>query len=160
MQLFLPNKFNQSACAVCEIWSGSLRLKGLERGLPQGTKVGPLGFQAIINDAATDIAPKKVLKCVDDIMLAENRTHPAPSKLQEALDVFFEVDQCQQTEFESHQVSFPPNMFKTDVPSPTVLKINDTPVEYVSEAKILGIWIKDNLKLDKNITEITKRANH
>ena len=33
--------------------------KVLKRGLPQGTKVGPLGFQAIINDAAKDIAPKK-----------------------------------------------------------------------------------------------------
>ena len=34
--------------------------KVLKGGLPQGAKVGPLGFQAIINDAATDIAPKNV----------------------------------------------------------------------------------------------------
>ena len=49
--------------------------------------------------------------------------------------------------------------FKTDVPPPTVLKINDTPLDYVSEANILGIWIQDNLKWDKNIAEIIKKAN-
>ena len=54
--------------------------KVLKGGLPQGTKVGPLGFQAIINDAATDIAPKKCWKYVDDLTLAENRTHPSSTK--------------------------------------------------------------------------------
>ena len=34
----------------------------LKGGLPQGTEVGPLELQAIINDAATDIAPQKVLE--------------------------------------------------------------------------------------------------
>ena len=29
----------------------------------------------------------------------------------------------------------------------------------VRQIKILGIWIQDNLKWDKNITEITKKAN-
>ena len=43
--------------------------KVLKGGLPQGTKVGPLGFQAIINDAATDIAPQKCWKYVDNLTL-------------------------------------------------------------------------------------------
>ena len=36
--------------------------KVLKGGLPQGTKADPLGFQDIINDIATDIAPNKVLE--------------------------------------------------------------------------------------------------
>ena len=50
---------------------------------PQSTKVGPLGFQAII-------APISVGNNVDDLTLAENRTHPSPcspSKLRDLDDV-------------------------------------------------------------------------
>ena len=43
-----------------------------------------------------------------------------------------------QTEFESHQVADPPSMFLKTAP-PTVLKFNDTPLDYVIEAKILLI---------------------
>ena len=39
------------------------------------------------------------------------------------------------------------------------MTVNDTPLDYVSETKILGIWIQDNLKWDKNNAEITKKAN-
>ena len=80
---------------------------------------------------------------MDDLTLAENRTH---SKLQEVLDDFskWTTDNklsLNPTKCQAFQVCF-----KTDVPPPTVLKINDTPLDYVSEAKILGIWIQDNLK--------------
>ena len=49
--------------------------------------------------------------------------------------------------------------FKRDEPSPTVLKINGVELDYVKEAKILGLWIQNDLQWDKNITEITKKAN-
>ena len=96
--------------------------KVLKGGLPQGTKVGLLGFQGIINDAASDIAPQKCWKYVDDLTLAENRTHSASSKLQEVLDVFFEVDHGQQSELESHQVSGPPRMFQDGCPTTNCLE--------------------------------------
>ena len=133
--------------------------KVLKGGLPQGTKVGPLGFQAIINDAATDIAPKKCWKYVDDLTLAENRTHPTSSKLQEVLDDFSKWTTDNKLSLNPTKCQALQVCFKMDVPPPTVLKINGTPLDYVSEAKILGIWIQDNLKWDKNITEITKKAN-
>ena len=133
--------------------------KVLKGGLPQGTKVGPLGFQAIIGDAATDIAPKKCWKYVDDLTLAENRTHPASSKLQEVLDDFSKWTTDNKLSLNLTKCQALQVCFKTDVPPPTVLKINDTPLDYVSEAKILGIWIQDNLKWDKNIAEIIKKAN-
>ena len=133
-------------------------IKSFKGGLPQGTKVGPLGFQAIINDAATDIAPKKCWKYVDDLTLADNRTHPASSKLQ-VLDDFSKWTTDNKLSLNPTKCQALQVCFKTDVPPPTVLKINDTPLDYVSEAKKLGIWIQDNLKWEKNIADITKKAN-
>ena len=45
------------------------------------------------------------------------------------------------------------------IPDHAELKISDVPLCFVTEAKILGIWIQNNLKWDKNVNEITKRAN-
>ena len=58
-----------------------------EGGLPQGTEMGPLGFQVIINDAASD-ADTNVWKYVDDLTLASNVSNLAKSTLQEDLHNF------------------------------------------------------------------------
>ena len=49
--------------------------------------MGPLGFQVIINDAASD-ADTNVWKYVDDLTLASNVSYLAKSTLQEDLDNF------------------------------------------------------------------------
>ena len=63
--------------------------KVLSGALPQGTKLGPIGFQVVINDAAQDLGDKiKCWKYVDDLTLAENRLFPQPSSMQVVLDEF------------------------------------------------------------------------
>ena len=47
-----------------------VKLKG---GVPQGTRIGPLGFFTLVNDAATDDA-LTTLKYVDDLTLIETRS--------------------------------------------------------------------------------------
>ena len=134
--------------------------KVLKGGLPQGTKVGPLGFQAIINDAATVLPPNtRCWKYVDDLTLAENRTHRTSSKLQEVLDEFSQWTTDNKLCLNPTKCQALQICFKRDVPTPSVLEINNTPLDYVTDAKILGIWIQNDLKWDKNIFEITKKAN-
>jgi hypothetical protein len=134
--------------------------KVLKGGLPQGTKVGPLGFQAIINDAASNISPNiKCWKYVDDLTLAENRTHRMSSNLQEVLADFSQWTTDNKLSLNPTKCQALQVCFKRDTPPTSVLKINDTPLEFVDDAKILGIWIQNDLKWDKNICEITKKAN-
>ena len=50
-------------------------------GVPQGTKLGPLGFQIVINDAAVN-AKSDCWKYVDDLTFAENRKRNEKGGLQ------------------------------------------------------------------------------
>jgi hypothetical protein len=60
------------------------KFKVLNGALPQGTKLGPIGFQVIINDAAqTKDASIKCWKYVDDLTLAENLPYPQPRNFKE-----------------------------------------------------------------------------
>ena len=86
---------------------------------------------------------------MDDLTLAENRTHPASSKLQEVLDDFSKCTTDNKLSLNPTKCQALQVCFKTDVLPPTVFKIIDTPLDYVNEAKILGTWIQDNLKWDK-----------
>ena len=56
--------------------------------LPQGTKLGPIGFQILINEAAENSS--KCWKYVDDLTFADNSTcaHYPSSSLQADLDDF------------------------------------------------------------------------
>jgi hypothetical protein len=56
-------------------------------GVPQGTKLGPIGFQILINDAAVN-AKSSYWKYVDDLTFAENRNVKSIGHLQNDLNNF------------------------------------------------------------------------
>ena len=61
-----------------------MKLKG---GVPQGTRISPLGFVTLVNDAATD-DDLTTLKYVDDLTLIETRSRDKPPVIQDHLDKF------------------------------------------------------------------------
>ncbi len=134
--------------------------KTLTGGLPQGTKLGPIGFQTIINDAVKDVPDNmNRWKYVDDLTLAENRSYLCNSQLQEIFNQFSQW--CDNnmlclnpTKCQALQICY-----KQQVPVPAVLQINQCPLQFVDHAKILGVWIQNNLQWTKNISEISVKAN-
>ena len=113
----------------------------LRGALPQGTELGPIGFQVVINDAAQDLGDKiKCWKYVDDLTLAKNRSFPQPSGMQVVLDEF--------NEWTNNKLSLNPSKcqalqvcFKTNTPPHAELSIAGVPLSFVTEAKILGVWL-------------------
>ena len=109
--------------------------------------MGPLGFQVIINDAATETGAK-VWKYVDDLTLASNVTESATNTLQDDLDNFVSWSKnniltLNPSKCQGLQVCF------MRAPTTPTLCIGDVPLDFMKCAKILGIWIQDDLKWEK-----------
>lgn len=132
----------------------------LSAGLPQGTKIGPIGFQVIINDAVqNNTGPFRCWKYVDDLTIAENRSHPNSSDLQGVLDSFSQWTNQNSLSLNPAKCQAMQICFKTVVPQPPVLKINDCPLNFVHSAKILEVWLQNDLAWDRNISEMISKTN-
>ena len=96
---------------------------------------------------------------MDDLTLAENCSFPQPSGMQVVLDEFNEWTNNNKLSLNPSQVSSPPSMLQTNTPPHAELSIVGVPLSFVPEAKILGVWLQNDLQWDKNINEISKKAN-
>ena len=132
----------------------------LSAGLPQGTKLGPIGFQVIINDAVQNKSgPISCWKYVDDLTIAENRMHPDSSQLQVILDSFSQWTENNSPSLNPAKYQALQICFKTDAPHPTEFKIIGCSLNFVDHAKILGVWLQHDLSWDKTISEMISKTN-
>ena len=150
---FLHNR--QQCVRFNDVLSDYLSVKG---GLPQGTKLGPLGFQIVINEAGNN-AKSHYWKYVDDMTFAENRHYVVKGHLQDDLDDFTQwtADNCLKlnpTKCQALQV-----YFGKSEPLHTDLRIGDKLLPYVDKAKVLGLWLQKDLKWDAHVNDILTRAN-
>ena len=130
----------------------------LHAGVPQGTKIGPITFQAVINDAARGCS-SHYWKYVDDLTFAENRNCNVRSNLQADLDAFLEWSLQNQLKLNPDKCQAIHISFMRTPPPLTDLKIGNTSLSYVHHAKILGIYIQEDLKWNTQVDHMLKNAN-
>ena len=94
---------------------------------------------------------------MDDLTIAENRTHPDSSQLQVILDSFSQWTENNSLSLNPAKCQALQICFKTDDPHPT--EINGCSLNFVDHAKILGVWLQHDLSRDENISEMISKTN-
>ncbi|XP_071944778.1 uncharacterized protein [Antedon mediterranea] len=125
----------------------------LSCGVPQGTKLGEIVFRAAINDAVKEAICEK-WKFVDDLSLGEVVNSNATSTLQHDVDDLVEwatMNKFQLNPSKCKQLKF---CFMKSPPYMTPININGCELETVNYAKILGVFIQDDLKFDVQVDHI------
>ena len=126
-------------------------------GVPQGTKLGPVCFLGTINDASLN-SNSHHWKYVDDLSLGETRVSHEPAQI--GNDVTELVDWAEENHLHLNpkkckQMQF---CFMRDPPDYPVISINDSPLEVVDVTKILGVWVQNDLKWDRQVGEMISKS--
>ena len=128
-------------------------------GIPQGTKIGPWLFLAMINDLAIPGNSSDLWKFADDTTVSEIIPKTGSSRLQ------VQVDQinCWSNENNFQLNSLKCKELRIDftrhrhIDDP--ITVNDLAFEVVQSVKILGVTIREDLKWNDHVTEITHKAS-
>ena len=125
-------------------------------GIPQGTKIGPWLFLAMINDLSTTSA---LWKFADDTTLAEVIPKSSTSTLQNTVDGVLKwtdgnVFSLNPTKCKEMQIDF---RKKRGASIP--LESEGKQFEVVKSAKILGLTVRDDLKCNDHIDNVTVKAS-
>ena len=139
--------------STCSDWST------LHAGVPQGTKLGPIIFLAMINDVKPDGNNISTFKYVDDMSIVECRNSSQPSNIQNSIDSL--VGWCDQNKMKlnpSKCLHMNVNFMRKPPIYPT-FAIGTHNLETVTQMKVLGVIIQNDLKWDRNVDNIVKRAN-
>ena len=129
---------------------------GVTCGVPQGTKLGPVIFLVMINDALSEFNHR--WKYVDDLSVVEIRRANEPSTVQLQLDSL--VQWCESNDMKPNptkccvmnisfvkQVQFPK------------LQVADTSLSVVDHLTLLGVHLQADLKWDINVSAMVSKAS-
>ena len=119
-----------------------MKLKGC---VSQGTRIGPLGFVTLVNDAATDDA-LKTLKYVDDLTLIETRSRDKSPVVQDHLDKFSDWAKSNHMKLNPSKCAHMKVSFLKNQGEDYALTIDQVPLQEVSTTKILGVHVSSVLK--------------
>ena len=150
---FLHNR--QQCVRFSETLSDFVTVKG---GVPQGTKLGPLCFQIIINSAAKD-AKSKCWKYVDDMTFGEIRHRQRKGTIQNDLDDFTHWSKNNSLKLNPSKCQALLVNFGKVKPQHADLRIGNELLPFVDKAKVLGVWVQNDLKWDAQVINMLIRAN-
>ena len=128
-------------------------------GVPQGTKIGPLCFLVLINDALSDTTPR--WKYVDDSTVATdiNNSSPNYQTLQDSLSNLLTWTNTNHVTLNSRKTVVMHFDLATTPTQPPALTIGDHILEVVKSAKILGVIIDDKLNWDLHVSTIVSSTS-
>ena len=155
---------------------------GLIGGGPQGTLLGQLEYIVQSNDNADSVSSEDRFKYIDDLSLLqlvfmsgllmdydfsqhvasdigidEKFLPPESYSTQETLDTVSQWTQDNLMKLNEEKCKYMA-FSRSESKFATRLKINDVNLERVSETKLLGVWISDDLSWTKNCKEICVRG--
>ena len=114
-------------------------------------------IQAVINDAAVG-GTAHYWKYVDDLTFAENRLSSELSNLQGDLDGFLDWSVTNQLKLNPTKCQALQICFMCDPPPHPGLKIGQSVLAFVSTAKVLGVWLQNDLKWDTQVNYMQPNA--
>ena len=134
-------------------------LKLVPAGIPQGTKIGPWLFLAMINDLNISQPTMSMWKFADDTTVSEVIPKGDSSKLQETIHEIANWSRNNKFQLNPSKCKELIINFTKQSVIEDPIKMNDLPFETVSQAKILGVTITKDLKWNVHIEDIIQRAS-
>ena len=127
-------------------------------GVPQGTKLGPLLFLILINDALIDTPHR--MKYVDDCTITNSFDVESPdhSPTQASLDTLQHWTTNNHTQVNPTKTVTMTFNFSKPPPPPPALSLLDQPLTTVTSFKLLGVTIDSGLTFEIHVTNIIKSA--
>ena len=134
--------------------------KPVPAGIPQGTRIGPWLFLAVINDLTSSNAPSPMWKFADDTTVSETVPKFGASVLQDTVHDVLRWSNDNRFKLNSLKCKELRIDFRRKNNSDTVsLEANGNAFEIVKSAKILGITVRSDLKWIDHVDNITMKAS-
>ena len=125
-------------------------------GVPQGTKLGLWLFVVMINDL--QVEGVDLWKYVDDTTISETTHKSDCSQIQTAVDNLVRAAQADRFQLNEAKCKELQICFARSKRSFPPVVINNKNIEVVKSAKLLGLFISDDLKWNAHVSEIVKKV--